>query len=117
VSEDGLSYLIDGYIQGAQGSESTAEAAESTQRALGQVVANAGSWGGAGVADAFVNAVNTTRDIQSRGVAQAAEGRHGMAASDVTIAAIGADTDTAAAQELGSVSAQMQFDQGVADGV
>jgi hypothetical protein len=112
VSADGLYYLPEGFREGARGNTTAADAAESTHRTLSRVQINAASYAGA---DAFVNALTTTRDTQSRGVVKAAEGRENMAAADNNVAGIGEETDAAAGQSLGGVT--VQADQTIADGV
>jgi hypothetical protein len=116
MSADGLWYIPEGFREGARANTETAEAAENTQRYLGQVQVNAASWGGA---DAFVNALNTTRDVQARGVATAAEGRNNMATADNQVADTGEEVDAAAGQVMGNAaaSAQVQADQSVANGL
>jgi hypothetical protein len=116
MSADGLWYIPEGFREGARANTDTAEAAENTQRYLGQVQVNGASWGGA---DAFVSALTTTRDTQARGVAMAAEGRHNMATADNTVADTGEEVDAAAGQAMGTAaaSAQVQADQSVANGL
>ncbi|MEO3755865.1 hypothetical protein [Streptomyces sp. B6B3] len=115
MSADGLYYLPEGFQEGARANVSAADAAEATHQALASVQVNAASFGGA---DAFVNALITTRDTQARGVAMAAEGRQGMASADNAVAGIGTDMDAAAEQTLGGASAQTAAaDQTIADGV
>ncbi|TDC63104.1 hypothetical protein [Streptomyces hainanensis] len=86
MSGDGLYYIPDGFRESARGSYETAEMAESTRRYLDRATPNASSYAGA---DAFVNAVISTRDTQSRGVSRAAEGREGMAGADNFVAGTG----------------------------
>ncbi|MGP3967368.1 hypothetical protein [Streptomyces sp. 6N223] len=117
MSADGLWYIPEGFREGARANTDTAEAAENTQRLLNQVQVNGASWGGA---DAFVNALTTTRDVQARGVATAAEGRHNMAAADNNVADIGEEVDAAAGQAMGNAAAasvQVQADTSVANGM
>ncbi|WP_049580350.1 hypothetical protein [Streptomyces sp. SBT349] len=114
MSADGLWYIPEGYREAARANTDTAEAAESARRLLGQVQVNAASWGGA---DAFVNALTTTRDTQARGTAAAAEGRQNMAAADERVAALGEEVDAAAGQVLGGASAGARIDRTIADGL
>lgn len=114
MSADGLWYLPEGFREGARANVETAEAAENARRYLGQVQVNAASYGGA---DAFVDALTTTRDAQARGVAQAAEGRQNMAAADHQVADLGEEVDAAAGQALGAASTRIAADRAVADGL
>ncbi|ONK16063.1 hypothetical protein [Streptomyces sp. MP131-18] len=114
MSADGLWYIPEGFREAARASTETAEAAENAGRRLGQVQVNAASWGGA---DAFVNALTTTRDVQARGAALAAEGRRNMAGADNQVAGIGEEVDVAAGQALGAAAAHVQADRTVTDGM
>jgi hypothetical protein len=117
MSADGLWYIPEGFREGARANTETAEAAENTQRYLGQVQVNAASYGGA---TEFVNALTTTRDVQARGAGMAAEGRHNMATADNTVADTGEEVDAAAGQAMGNAavaSTQVQADPTIANGL
>ncbi|MEO3753661.1 hypothetical protein [Streptomyces sp. B6B3] len=118
MSGDGLHYFSDGFREAAQGSVSSADAAESTRRYLGRAAPNAASWAGA---DEFVNAVTATRDKQSQGVARAAEGRENMAASDHQVAGLGDELEVDADASLNAAHAAVgeaaAVDRSIADGM
>jgi hypothetical protein len=117
MSGDGLWYMPEGFREGARANTTASDAAAATEGTLRGVQVNAASYGGA---DAFVNALIETRDVQARGVAMAAEGRQNMATADNNVADIGIEVDSAAAQAMGSAAAaftQIQPDQGIADGL
>ncbi|GAB2886105.1 hypothetical protein [Streptomyces mayteni] len=111
--EDGTEYLPDGLRSGAQGSYASSDAAEDAHRYLRIVEASPSAFGGA---EGFTNAVNNTRDEQSRGVQRAAEDRQDMGDGGYTSAAIGEDTDAAASHVASSVTIS-EVSRQVADGV
>jgi hypothetical protein len=118
VPGDGLYYFSDGFREAAQGSVSSADAAESTRRYLERAAPNAASYAGA---DEFVNAVTATRDKQSRGVARAADGRENMATADHQVAGLGdeleADADASLNAAHAAAGEAAPVDRSIADGV
>jgi hypothetical protein len=113
---DGLYYLPDGFRESGRGSTRAADAAESARHYLNRATPDAASYAGA---DEFVVAVTDTRDIQSRGVGGASEGRDGMALADHRVAALGEDTQDAARGTIqgGAALAESALARNIADAI
>ncbi|SOD64236.1 hypothetical protein SAMN06297387_11596 [Streptomyces zhaozhouensis] len=111
---EGLEYLPESLRAGGQGSYAASDEAEGAHAYLRTVSADAGSFGGA---DTFVNAVNSTRDTQARGVNRAAEGRDDIGASGYQSAAIGEDIDAASDSAVTAAGTAAAPDQRIADGI
>ncbi|MDT0321159.1 hypothetical protein [Streptomyces millisiae] len=105
MSGDGLYYIPDGFRESARGSYETADMAESTRRYLDRATPNASSYAGA---DAFVNAVISTRDKQSRGVSRAAEGRENMAGADHVVADTGDEMEIGAEASINAAASSVE---------
>ncbi|WP_062214264.1 hypothetical protein [Streptomyces sp. NBRC 109706] len=89
---DGLEYIPESMRAGGQGSYAASDAAEDAHTYLRTVSASGSSFGGA---DGFANAVNETRDTQSRGVENAVEGRSALGDIGYQTASYGEDMDAA----------------------
>ncbi|KAB8167881.1 hypothetical protein FH609_009570 [Streptomyces sp. 3MP-14] len=111
---EGLEYLPESLRAGGQGSYAASDEAESAHAYLRTVSASASSYGGA---DAFVNAVNETRDTQARGVNHAVEGRDDLGDSGYQAAAIGEDTDAASHAAVTAAGTTGELGQRIADGI
>ncbi|UED83394.1 hypothetical protein [Streptomyces profundus] len=112
MSNEGLYYLPEGFREGARANTDTADAADGVSRYLGRVPIDPAGYAGA---DAFPKALTSTRDVQSRSVARAAEGRTNMAAADRSVATTGETMDTEATRAL--TQATTPTDRTIADGV
>ncbi|MDT0266240.1 hypothetical protein RM844_08020 [Streptomyces sp. DSM 44915] len=111
---EGLEYLPESLRAGARGSYTASDEAEGAHAYLRSVSASASSFGGA---DTFVNAVNETRDTQSRGVNHAIEGRADLGDSGYQSAAIGEDTDAASGAAVRAAGTTGELGQYIADSI
>lgn len=106
-----MDYTPDGLREGGRGSHRSANSAETSRDHLRRVSADSSHFGGAAE---FTSAVNSTRDVQSRGVERAAEDRDAMGESSAATADVGEDVnlDAERTMRLGSPVARQ-----VADGM